>query len=133
MSNLAIEHTPETMAPLNDEVAMRHSKVPPKLVEDCLENPDALRPVARAMAAINLHNTFVKISHPNASLKDKLEFQAMVNKIGRIDTKDVEGVQKGAGFSIVINIPNMPGQTGSVIEAKATQVALNDEGDDDNG
>ena len=94
--------TPTTLAPLNDEVAMRHSKVPPKLVEDCLENPDSIRPVARAMAAINLHNTFVKVSHPNASLKDKLEFQAMVNKIGRIDTKDVaEGA--GAGFHFTIN------------------------------
>jgi hypothetical protein len=133
MIDAQTDTSPSTLAPLNDEVAMRHSKVPPKLVEDCLENPDSIRPVARAMAAINLHNTFVKVSHPNASLKDKLEFQAMVNKIGRIDTKDVEGVQKGAGFSITINIPNMPVQTGSVIEAKATQVTLDDEGDDVDG
>lgn len=120
----------ETFAPLNNEVAMRHSKVPPKLVEDCREDPDAIRPVARAMAAINLHNTFVKVSHPNASLKDKLEFQTMVNKIGRIDAKDAESLQKGGGFSITINIPTTAGHAGSVIEAKATQVSLDDESDD---
>ena len=100
MSDLA--PTPETLAPITDDAAMRHSKVPPKLVEDCLEDPDALRPVARAMAAVNLHNTFIKVSHPNASLKDKLEFQAMVNKIGRIDTKDVAENAK-AGFHFTIN------------------------------
>ena len=79
----------------------RSAAIPPKLVEDVMENPELLRPVARSMAAVNLHNLFVKMSHPATPNKDRLEFQALLNKMAGLEAKEAA---QGGGPSVVINI-----------------------------
>lgn len=82
----------------------KSAQIPPKLVADVQDNPELLRPVARSMAAINLHNLFTRIQHPATSAKDRLDFQSMLNKMSGLDAKEA-ATGGGAGFSIVINIP----------------------------
>lgn len=104
-----------------EDVKRELANIPPALVEDVQDNPEILRPVARSMAAINLHNLFVRMQHPATNNSDRMAFQTLVNKMGGLDGKDT-GTAAGAGFSITINIPNIGASQGQVIEAKATRV-----------
>jgi hypothetical protein len=97
--------------------------MPPQLVEKIADNAELLRPVARGMAAINLHNLFVRIQHPNTNNKDRLDFQSMLNKLSGLDAKEAPQ-SAGAGFSITINIPQVGTTSGHTIEAKASASAL---------
>jgi hypothetical protein len=104
-----------------EDAARKPAQIPPKLVEDVQDNPELLRPVARSMAAVNLHNLFLRIQHPATNNADRLSFQAMLNKLGGLDAKEA-GPTGGPGFSITINIPQVGADKGHTIEAKATVV-----------
>jgi hypothetical protein len=97
----------DTLTTPEDALAKR-TQLPPALVEEIQENPEAIRPLARGMAAINLFNLFAKVSHPNAPTKDKLEFQRVVNKIGRLEPETV--APSGSGVTITISIPALDAQ-----------------------
>lgn len=103
------------------DAANRRVQIPPRLVEEVQDNVELLRPVARSMAAVNLHNLFTRIQHPATSAKDRLDFQSMLNKMSGLDAKE-QGNTGGAGFSITINIPQVGVDKGHIIEAKAAQV-----------
>jgi len=99
----------------------RSTQVPPQLVEEVMDNVELLRPVARSMAAINLHNLFLKVQHPATNAKDRLEFQQVLNKMGGLtEIKDTSKGDNGPGFSINIVLPanSQPG-AGITIEGKA--------------
>lgn len=102
-----------------DDVKRKHTGVPPALVEDVQQNPEALRPVARSMAAINLHNLFVRMQEPATTNKDRMEFQSLLHKLGGLEIKDAATAAPGAGFSITINLPQVGATPGATIEAKA--------------
>lgn len=106
-----VEALQEEIKPLQvtkpQDAVNRSTAVPPQLVEEVMTNVELLRPVARSMAAINLHNLFLKVQHPNSPAKDRLEFQQVLNKMsGLTEVKDGgKGGDSGPGFSITINIP----------------------------
>lgn len=123
LPDVASELTPlpkETLTQPEDAKA-RLANIPPQLVEEVQHNPEVLRPVARSMAAINLHNLFTRMQHPAASIKDRMAFQELLNKMSDIGGKEAQA-GPGSGFSIVINIPQVGAAQGQVIEAKATRV-----------
>jgi hypothetical protein len=105
-----------------EDAVTKLSGVPPQLVEDVMDNPELLKPVARAMAATNLHNLFVRMSHPATPNRDRLEFQAMLNKMGGLETTPNQK-SSGPGFSINIVLPGHKKEL--TIEGTATPV--NDE------
>lgn len=100
----------------------RKTQVPPQLVEEVQNNVELLRPVARSMAAINLHNLFMKIQHPNTPARDRLEMQKMLNEMAGLELKGAAVQQSGGGFSITINLPQVGEVKGNVIEAKAEKI-----------
>jgi hypothetical protein len=102
----------------------RATRMPPQLVEKIADNAELLRPVARGMAAINLHNLFVRIQHPNTNNKDRLDFQSMLNKLSGLDAKEAPQ-SAGAGFSITINIPGS--DKGLTVEGSAERIVGSDE------
>lgn len=105
-----------------DDAVDALTQLPPALIDEIQLNPEAIRPLARGMAAVNLYNTFVKVSEPSCSIKDKLEFQNMVVKLGAMEAKATDQ-PRGAGFNIVINIPGS--DKGVVIDS--TSMALENE------
>ena len=109
----------DTLTTPEDALAKR-TQLPPALVEEIQENPEAIRPLARGMAAINLFNLFAKVSHPNASTKDKLEFQTLAQKLGGMEVKVSES--QGAGPQVVINITRAKDDTKAVIEGVSVTV-----------
>lgn len=123
----ALQEAPQEGPPVSvtkpQDALDRSTAVPPQLVEEVMDNVELLRPVARSMAAINLHNLYMKVQHPATTAKDRLEFQTLLNKMGGlVEVKGEAAQQTGSGFSITINIPQMGEVNGNVIEAKATQV-----------
>ena len=119
-SSLFTSGTDETDVVTQPEDAVGHlTEIPPKLHEDIMENPELLRPVARGMALVNLHNLFVKMKHPATPNKDRLEFQGLLNKMAGLEAK--EQVASGAG--VVINITRAKDDRETItIEGSAKQV-----------
>lgn len=104
----------------------KNYQIPPKLVEDVQNDPEKIRPVARSMAAVNLHNLFKRIQHPATTNSDRLAFQTMLNKMSGLESKEPV-ITPGSGFSIVINIPDVGATKGHTIEATAiTQTEVTD-------
>lgn len=62
-----------------------YTAIPPKLVEEAASDPRALERVARAMAAVNLHNLFAKAQEDDTGISGRLALQSVLNKMGRID------------------------------------------------
>lgn len=109
---------PDTVTQPEDALN-RPTEIPPKLVEDVMDNPELLRPVARSMAVVNLHNLFVKMKNPATPVKERLEFQTLLNKMAGLEAK--EAVASGAG--VIINITRAKDDRESItIEGTSKQV-----------
>ncbi len=104
---------------LTNPAVAKHTAMPPALIEAIQEDPALIQPIARAMGAINLNNLFVKVTHPDASITQQMEFQRLVNKLGRLEPEATVAAP-GAGFSITINIPDTATSKATTIEATAT-------------
>lgn len=79
----------------------RLTDMPPALVAAIQDDPAVLQPIARAMGAINMHNLFKQVSHPDATVAHRVEFQKLVNKIGQLEP---ETKAASAGFVFNINL-----------------------------
>lgn len=104
-----------------DDATQRATHVPPQLVLDVQKNPELLRPVARAMSAIHLHTLYERLTHPGAAIKDKLEFQNMLNKLSGLDSKDT--FTGNTGPQVIINITRAKDRETMTIEGTAVRVA----------
>lgn len=114
----------ETITQPEDARAKNYA-VPPQLVEDVQSNPEKMRPVARSMMAVNLHNLFKRVQHPATTIKDRLELQNLLNKMAGLEAKEPLNPHAGQ-FSITINIPQVGSVPGKVIESTATHVEDNE-------
>ena len=72
-----------------------------QMIED---DPAKMETLARLMGALNLDNLFRHMQNPTINPATRLEFQKMLNKMGKLepDGKAVVGVD--AGPQVVINI-----------------------------
>ena len=100
------------------------------MVDAIRDDPTFIQPVARAMGAVNLHNLFTQVSHPDATVAQRLDFQRMINKLGQLEPEATQAAP-GAGFSITINIPATPTTLGTVIEAKSERLPDPDDEEQD--
>ena len=81
--------------------------MPPALLADLHDNPDRLQPIARAMGAINLEQMFQYVSrNPDCTFAQRLAFQELVNKMGRLLPEPKAAPQGGSGFSLKIVVGN---------------------------
>lgn len=103
-----------------DDARAKNYAIPPQLVEDVQSDPEKIRPVARSMMAVNLHNLFKRVQHPAVSVKDRIEFQQLINKMAALELKDTQAGSNGSGFSIVINIPGS--DKGVTIDGTASKI-----------
>lgn len=87
------------------------------------EDPSKMEVVARLMGAVNLDNLFRYMQAPDISAVARLEFQKLLNRMGRLEpTKDDDAA--AIGPQVVINITRARGAgdaDGVTIEGKAVE------------
>jgi len=82
------------------------------------EDPKHMETLARLMGAVNLDNLFRHMQNPDVNPTARLEFQKMLNKMGKLEPDDK--VQTGTGPQVVINITRARDhEDGITIEGKA--------------
>lgn len=74
--------------PVENPAVSTHTNIPPAVVEAIAADPKALQPIARAMGAVNLHNLFTQMRNPNVAVGQRMEFQRLLNDLGRLTVKD---------------------------------------------
>lgn len=95
---------PDDVAPLNPALE-QHTSMPPAVIEEIAEDPKAIEKIARAMAGVNLDNLFTLMRNPNVSVTQRIEFQRLLNDMGKLAKKAEEsvGVQLP---TVIINVQN---------------------------
>jgi hypothetical protein len=91
-------------------------------LEHIEDDPSKMEVVARLMGAVNLDNLFRHMQNSNVNPMARLEFQKLLNKMGRLepDTKVDTGT---TGPQVVINITRAKDNSdGITIEGKAVDV-----------
>lgn len=84
------------------------------------EDPSKMEVVARLMGAVNLDNLFRHMQDPQVAVNAKIEFQKLLNKMGKLEPKEEAG-QGSGGPQVVINITRARDHEQSVtIEGRAT-------------
>lgn len=67
------------------------------------EDPSKMETFARMLGAINLDNLFRTMQNPTINPMARIEFQKMLNKLGRYEP-DTKADNQGGGPQVVINI-----------------------------
>jgi len=84
------------------------------------DDPAKMEVVARLMGAVNLDNLFRHMQNPEINPQTRIEFQKMLNKMGRLEPEEKSSVDPNAGPQVVINITRAVDNDHSVtIEGKA--------------
>jgi hypothetical protein len=67
------------------------------------EDPSKIETFARMLGAVNLDNLFRTMQNPTINPTARIEFQKMLNKMGRLEP-DTKAELNGSGPQVVINI-----------------------------
>jgi hypothetical protein len=67
------------------------------------EDPTKMETVARMLGAVNLDNLFRHMQNPQINPMARIEFQKMLNKLGKLEP-DTKADNTGGGPQVVINI-----------------------------
>lgn len=117
-----------TLAPMNAQVDKVLDPNKPVLSRGNLqmieEDPSKMETLARLMGAVNLDNLFRHMQRPDVNPATKIEFQKMLNKMGRLepDTKS----DSGGGPQVVINITRAKNRDETLTIEGATGEILSD-------
>lgn len=109
---------------------VNHVIDPTKLAEPILtptelakieEDPSLMETVARLLGAVNLDNLFRTMQNPEVNPTARIEFQKMLNKMGRLEP-DSKADVAGVGPQVIINITRAKDQEDAItIEGKALE------------
>jgi len=67
------------------------------------EDPSKMETVARMLGAVNLDNLFRHMQNPSINPMARIEFQKMLNKLGKLEP-DTKADNIGGGPQVIINI-----------------------------
>ena len=84
------------------------------------EDPSKMETLARLMGAVNLDNLFRHMQSPDVATNAKIEFQKLLNKMGRLepDTK----TDTAGGPQVVINITRAKDHTDAGLTIEGTAI-----------
>lgn len=77
------------------------------------EDPSLMETVARLLGAVNLDNLFRTMQNPEINPTARIEFQKMLNKMGRLEPETKTDVS-GMGPQVVINITRAKDQEDAI-------------------
>ena len=87
------------------------------------DDPSKMETVARMLGAVNLDNLFRHMQNPTINPMARIEFQKMLNKLGRLEP-DVKASSAGDGPQVVINITRAKDKEDAItIEGQAIEDA----------
>ena len=85
------------------------------------QDPSLMETVARLLGAVNLDNLFRHMQNPNINPTARIEFQKMLNKMGKLEP-DTKADASGAGPQVVINITRAKDESDAItIEGQAVE------------
>jgi hypothetical protein len=83
------------------------------------EDPSKMETVARMLGAVNLDNLFRHMQNPSINPMARIEFQKMLNKLGKLEP-DTKADNIGGGPQVIINITRAKDRDEAItIEGKA--------------
>lgn len=107
--------------------------IPPAVLEEFRDNPDAAAPYARIMYGTGVVAMNDLMRDPKVPLRTRLDWLDHLARIGNIEKKQsATATQNGPGFSvnIVLNSPQpgatLPAATAQVVDVKATEIPNDD-------
>ena len=77
------------------------------------QDPSLMETVARLLGAVNLDNLFRHMQNPDINPTARIEFQKMLNKMGRLEP-DTKLDTNGSGPQVVINITRAKDQSDAI-------------------
>ena len=77
------------------------------------QDPPLMETVARLLGAVNLDNLFRHMQNPDINPTARIEFQKMLNKMGRLEP-DTKLDTNGSGPQVVINITRAKDQSDAI-------------------
>lgn len=87
------------------------------------EDPSKMETLARMLGAVNLDNLFRTMQNPTINPMARIEFQKMLNKLGRLEP-DTKAENLGGGPQVVINITRAKDRDDAItIEGQAIEDA----------
>jgi hypothetical protein len=78
------------------------------------EDPSKMETLARLMGAVNLDNLFRHMQNPNINPTARIEFQKLLNKMGRLEP-DSKSDGGSSGPQVVINITRAKDHSDGII------------------
>lgn len=91
-------------------------------LQEIEEDPSKVEVVARLMGAVNLDNLFRHMQNPSVNPMARIEFQKLLNKMGRLEP-EAKNDTTGGGPQVIINITRAKDSSdGITIEGKAHDV-----------
>ena len=97
-----------------DPTQLHEPILSPEQLTQIEEDPSLMETVARLFGAVNLDNLFRHMQHPDINPTARIEFQKMLNKMGRLEP-DAKLESTGTGPQVVINITRAKDQDDSVV------------------
>lgn len=92
--------------PIDNPAVSVHTRIPPAIVEAIADDPKIMEPIARAMAAVNLDNLFAQMRNPNAPVGQRMDFQRLLNDMGRLSKEDKNAAALANLPVVTINLGN---------------------------
>ena len=87
------------------------------------DDPSKIETVARMLGAVNLDNLFRHMQNPTINPMARIEFQKMLNKLGKLEP-DTKADTQGGGPQVVINITRAKDRDDAItIEGQAIEDA----------
>lgn len=93
-------------------------------LQELEEDPSKMEVVARLMGAVNLDNLFRFMQNPTINPATRIEFQKLLNKMGRLEPETTSGTQ--AGPQVVINITRAKDNTDTVFIEGISETLANE-------
>ena len=91
-----------------------------QMIED---DPAKMETLARLMGAVNLDNLFRHMQNPTINPATRLEFQKMLNKMGKLEPDGKAVVGGDGGPQVIINITRAKDNEEVVIEGTSTTIS----------
>ena len=96
-----------------DPAKVDQSILSPADLQAIEDDPSKIETVARMLGAVNLDNLFRHMQNPTINPTARIEFQKMLNKMGRLEP-DTKLDTNGSGPQVVINITRAKDQSDAI-------------------
>lgn len=107
---------------IDPEVADKPILSPQQMLE-IEDDPSKMETFARMLGAVNLDNLFRTMQNPTINPMARIEFQKMLNKLGKLEP-DTKADNQGGGPQVVINITRAKDRDDAItIEGQAIEDA----------